>query len=65
MLDLQHQQLAEQFQDLLTQEQQVEGSYAAMAARASDPEIRTQLESIRTDKQRHIELIQRLLEIVA
>ncbi len=65
MLDLQHQQLAEQFQDLLTQEQQAEGTYAAMAEQTADPQIKIQLESIRSDKQRHIDLIQRLLEIVA
>ncbi|MCE5277383.1 MAG: hypothetical protein ABFD92_12215 [Planctomycetaceae bacterium] len=65
MLDLQHQQLTEQFQDLLVQEQQAAGAYAAMAEQTADAQVKSQLESIRDDKHRHIELIQRLLEIVS
>lgn len=64
MLELEHEQLAEQFHALLSQEQQVEETYARLLPQVTDPGALAQLQHIRRDKQRHIQLAQRLLEIV-
>jgi len=56
--------LRDQFQALLTQEKQALAAYADLAAKVTDPSILEQVEQLRRDKQRHIELTERLLEIV-
>ena len=57
-------QLAEQFNALLDQQQQAADYYAAMAAQTDDPQVRRQVEQVCREKKRHIQLTQRLLEIV-
>jgi len=57
--------LREQFQTLLSQEQQALEAYAELAAKVTDPAVRQQVEQLHRDKQRHVELTERLLEIVA
>jgi len=57
-------QLAEQFNALLDQQQQAADCYAAVAAKTDDPLMRRQVEQVQREKHRHIQLIQRLLEIV-
>ncbi|MGB2820240.1 MAG: hypothetical protein WBF17_04620 [Phycisphaerae bacterium] len=57
--------LREQFQMLLSQEQQALQAYADLVAKVDDPAIREQVEQLRREKQRHVELTERLLEIVA
>ena len=64
MLDVEHAMLAEKFQDLLEQERRAEQTYADLAARALDPAARQQLELLAREKRHHVELVQRLLEIV-
>ncbi len=56
--------LRDQFQALLTQEQQAEKIYAELVAKLTDPELRKQVQQLHHDKQRHIRLTERLLEIV-
>lgn len=56
--------LAEQFRGLLAKEQQAVRMCADLEAKAADPAFRQELGQLRRDKQRHIELTQRLLEIV-
>ena len=57
-------QLAEQFNALLDQQQEAASYYAAMAAQTDDPQVRRQVEQVCREKKRHIQLTQRLLEIV-
>lgn len=57
--------LREQFQTLLSQEQQALEAYAQLVAKVTDPAVRQQVEQLHRDKQRHVELTERLLEIVA
>ena len=64
MLDVEHAMLAESFRDLLEQERQAERTYAELVARADDPGVCRQLELILREKQRHVQLVERLLEIV-
>ena len=56
--------IEEQFQSLLDRAQQAEQMYAALADSAEDPSVRAEMDQLRRDKQRHIRLAQRLLEIV-
>ena len=56
--------LSEQFQSLLSGEQQAMRMYAELAARLDDPGVRNQIQELLRDKERHIRLAQRLLEIV-
>jgi len=57
-------QLAEQFTALLDQQQHAADHYAAVAAQTDDPQVRRQVEQVCREKNRHIQLTQRLLEIV-
>ncbi|MBL7219405.1 MAG: hypothetical protein ISS69_04770 [Phycisphaerae bacterium] len=57
-------QLAEQFNALLDQQQQAANYYATMAAQTDDPQMRSQVEQVYREKNRHIQLTQRLIEIV-
>ena len=56
--------LREQFLTLLDKERQAERLYADLSVRLSDPVLRRQIEQLHRDKQRHIALAERLLEIV-
>jgi rubrerythrin len=56
--------LREQFQELLSREQEAERAYAELAAKVTDPATLQKLNLLRRDKLRHIRLAQRLLEIV-
>ena len=57
-------ELAEQFNALLDQQQLAADHYAAVAAQTDDPQVRRQVEQVCREKKRHIQLTQRLLEIV-
>jgi len=57
-------QITDQFQALLEMLQQAERLYADLAAAAGDPQLKAQLEQLRRDKERHVQLTERLLEIV-
>ncbi len=61
---LEQERLREQFQALLDQEQQALAVYTELADKVQDPRLRDQVEELRRDKQRHVELTERLLEIV-
>jgi rubrerythrin len=61
---LEQERLREQFQALLDQEQQALAVYTELADKVRDPRLRDQVEELRRDKQRHVELTERLLEIV-
>lgn len=56
--------LREQFLALLDKERQAERTYAELSSRLTDPALRRQIEQLQRDKQRHIALAERLLEIV-
>ena len=56
--------LREQFESLLSQEQQALSAYAALIEEIEDPALRDQVQQLHRDKQRHVELTERLLEIV-
>ena len=64
MLELEQEQLAECFQKLLAGQQSAAEAYEALAAKATDADLRGQAERLIRDKCRHIALTQRLLEIV-
>ncbi|MCP4377155.1 MAG: hypothetical protein GY794_13385 [bacterium] len=57
-------ELAEQFNALLDQQQQAADYYATVASNTDDPHVRRQVEQVHREKKRHIQLTQRLLEIV-
>ena len=61
---LEQAELREQVQALLAKERQAEAAYAELASKIADPAARQQLEALRHDKQRHIRLAERLLEIL-
>ncbi|HUS47210.1 MAG TPA: hypothetical protein VM098_03760 [Phycisphaerae bacterium] len=56
--------LAEVFGALLAKEQQAAKLCADLEAKAADPAFRQEIGQLRREKQRHVELTQRLLEIV-
>ena len=56
--------LAEQFESLLYRTQQAEQMYASLADNVADPQLRREIEQLRRDKERHVSLAKRLLEIV-
>ncbi len=64
MLEIEQAMLRDRFQDLLDLEQQALEAYEELASQNSDPKILQKVEHLRRDKQRHIELTERLLEIV-
>ena len=63
-MTLEQEQIASQFQALLEMEKQAEALYAQLLDKVEDASTRQKLEQLRKDKQRHIRLTQRLLEIV-
>jgi len=56
--------LREQFRDLLNETRCAQQAYADLAAEADDPATREKLEYLHRQKQRHVQLTQRLLEIL-
>jgi rubrerythrin len=56
--------LREQVQALLASERQAEAAYADLASKVEDPAVKQQIQALRHDKQRHIRLAERLLEIL-
>ena len=56
--------LAEQFEGLLAKERAAAVQYADLASKCSDPARREQAEALRREKLRHVQLAERLLEIV-
>ena len=56
--------LRDQFSDLLERERQAAAQYERLIAQLTDPKLREQVQSLLRDKQRHIALAERLLEIV-
>lgn len=64
MLDVEGAMLAEKFRELLDQERQVEGLYAGLSEQVTDPATKEQIEQIHREKLRHVQLVERLLEIV-
>ena len=61
---LEEAEIAGQFQMLLDLEQQAEQLYAQMVQQNLDPHVRRQIQQLQREKQRHIALTRRLLEIV-
>jgi len=56
--------LAEQFEKLLAQAEQAERMYAGIADETDDEGLKEQFQELRREKRRHIEMAERLLEIV-
>ncbi len=56
--------LAEQFEKLLAQAEQAEKMYAGIADETDDASLKEQFQELRREKRRHIEMAERLLEIV-
>ena len=56
--------LTEQFQALLGRERQALQTYSDLLAKVADPKMRQQLDRLLRDKQRHVRMAERLLEIV-
>ena len=56
--------LADRFQMLLAKQQQAARAYTDLAASQSDPALREELRQLSLDKQRHVHLTERLIEIV-
>jgi len=56
--------LREQFQALLDQERKALRAYDELMGQVDDPVIQAQLEQLRREKLRHVELTERLVEIV-
>ena len=56
--------LRQQFQTLLEEERQANKTYMDLMSKVDNPQVRRQIEQLVQDKNRHIELAERLLEIV-
>ena len=56
--------LAVQFEELLDREREAVRLYAEWVSEAADSSMREEVEQLLREKQRHIELTERLLEIV-
>jgi rubrerythrin len=56
--------LRERFATLLEQQRQALMVYESVAGQSSDPAVRKQALQLRKEKERHIRLTERLLEIV-
>lgn len=57
-------ELAQQFEQLLTQQEMAEHWYASLDNTKSSKEFQREIQELHRDKKRHIELTRRLLEIV-
>jgi rubrerythrin len=56
--------LRDQFEELLAGEKRAAEVYEQLLARADDPDLREQLGQLHREKLRHVQLTERLLEIV-
>ncbi len=56
--------LRQRFESLLDQQRQVLAVYESAAAASTDPAVHKQAIELRKDKERHVRLTERLLEIV-
>jgi len=56
--------LREQFKTLQITQQEALGRYESAAARQADPTAKADLDQLCRDKRRHLELTERLLEII-
>jgi hypothetical protein len=56
--------LRQRFQALLDQQRQVLSVYESLAGSTSDPAVRKQAIQLRKDTERHVQLTERLIEIV-
>lgn len=56
--------IEEQFLSILDRARRAEQMYAALADSAEDSSTREEMDQLRRDKQRHVRLAERLLEIV-
>jgi len=56
--------LREQLQALLDQEHQAAAAYGKLAIDLSDPKLKSHVEHVLRDKHKHIQLAERLLEIL-
>jgi rubrerythrin len=56
--------LTEQFQSLLSGELQAAEMYTDLATRVNDPSLRQQVQRLLREKERHVRLAERLLEIL-
>lgn len=61
---LEQDQLRQQISALLGQERQAADTYAELAASTQDAALKDQLNQLCRDKQRHVRLAERLLEIL-
>jgi len=56
--------LAEQFEKLLAKAERAEQMYAGIADQTDDAHLREQFQELQREKRRHVEMTERLLEIV-
>ena len=56
--------LAKQFKSIHTQARQAEQLYTSLAGSITDPDLREQVAQLSREKQRHVRLTERLMEIV-
>ena len=63
-MTLEQTSLRQRFQALLDQQRQVLAVYESVAAASADPGVQKQAVQLRKDKERHVRLTERLLEIV-
>jgi len=56
--------IREQLQDLLDKERRAMTAYAELVAKAADTRLREQFLQLQREKQRHVELAERLLQIM-
>lgn len=61
---LEHALLRERFEQILAAERQAEDGYARLLGEVSDDGLRRQVEQLCRNKQRHVRLAERLLELV-
>ena len=61
---LEHTYLREQFESLLVKEKQAAETYGKLAIDLNDPTLREKINQLQREKQKHILLTERLLEIL-
>jgi rubrerythrin len=61
---LEHAILRDLFEELCETSRQASEAYESLSSRLTDPAVREQIEHVQRDKDRHVYLAERLLEIV-
>ncbi len=61
---LEHAILRDLFEELCQTSREASEAYESLASHVSDPAVREQVEHVQRDKDRHVYLAERLLEIV-